>query len=92
MESVAPPPNQYSPEKSIKLLDHQPAFSFGSRPEQKIKSDIPGPSHYQPEKCNLDHQAAFSFGTRTEQKVRSDTPGKSRCIISSGTQLYSLNE
>lgn len=66
-------PGAYSPEKC--KLDHQAAFSFGTRPEQKIKSDAPAPNQYSPEKCNLDHHAAYSFGTRTEQKIRSDTPG-----------------
>lgn len=56
-------------------LDHQPAFSFGSRPEEKIRNDAPSPNHYQPEKCNLEHQPSYSFGSRPEEKVRSDTPG-----------------
>lgn len=33
-------PGTYSPEKCN--LDHQPSYSFGSRPADKIKSDIPG--------------------------------------------------
>lgn len=51
-------------------------FSFGLRPEQKIKNDVPGPNHYKPESCNLDHQAAYSFGTRQEVKIKNDSPGK----------------
>lgn len=33
-------PGTYSPEKCN--LDHQPSFSFGTRPEQKVRNDTPG--------------------------------------------------
>lgn len=33
-------PGTYSPEKCI--LNRQPSFTFGSRPEQKIRNDTPG--------------------------------------------------
>lgn len=33
-------PGAYSPEKAN--LDHQPAYSFGSRPEEKVRSGTPG--------------------------------------------------
>lgn len=33
-------PGTYSPEKYSS--DHQPSYSFGSKHEQKLKSDIPG--------------------------------------------------
>lgn len=65
-------PGAYSPEKVN--LEHQPAFSFGSRPEEKINNIVPAPNQYQPEKCNLNHQSAFSFGVRPEIKIRSDSP------------------
>lgn len=33
-------PGAYYPEKVN--LEHQPAYSFGSRPEEKVRSDTPG--------------------------------------------------
>lgn len=67
-------PNHYQPEKSH--MDHQPAFSFGSRPEEKIKSLAPAPNHYNIDKTNLDNQPAFSFGGRHNLEKPSQTPGR----------------
>lgn len=66
-------PGTYAPEKHNS--DHQAAFSFGIRPEQKIKSDAPAPNQYSPEKCKMEYQPAFSFGGRYDTEKPSKTPG-----------------
>lgn len=72
-------PGTYSPENSNFV--RQPSFTFGSRPEQKVRNDTPAPSAYATEKVNLSYQPAFSFGSRQEDKIKSDSPGKcTRCF------------
>lgn len=66
-------PGSYAPEKCT--LDHPAAYSFGVKPELKIKSDAPAPNQYQPEKCNLEFQPAYSFGGRHNLEKPSQTPG-----------------
>lgn len=66
-------PGSYAPEKC--LLDHQAAFSFGIKPEQKIKNEVPAPNQYAPEKFKLEYQPAFSFGARHNLEKPNNTPG-----------------
>lgn len=66
-------PGSYAPEKCT--LDHSAAYSFGVKPELKIKNDAPAPNQYQPEKCNLEFQPAYSFGGRHNLEKSSQTPG-----------------
>lgn len=42
IEITTPAPNQYEPEKSMKLLDYQPAFSLSGRPKEGKLSQTPG--------------------------------------------------
>lgn len=67
-------PGSYAPENVN--LEHQPAFSFGLRPEQKIEHVAPAPNQYAPEKCKLEYQPAFSFGVKHSVEKPSNTPGK----------------
>lgn len=45
-------PGTYSPEKCV--LNRQPSFTFGSRPEQKIRNDTPG--KYQNKNSTIWHE------------------------------------
>lgn len=56
-------------------LDKTKAFSFGSRPEQKVRSDTPAPNQYAAEKCNFNRQPSFTFGGRRIVEKKSATPG-----------------
>ena len=79
-------PTAYAPEKC--KLEYQPAFSFGLRPEEKIRSDSPAPNQYSPEK--LEHQPAFSFGGRHNTEKPNQTPGSLKASDRKKQQVDSL--
>ena len=47
-----PAPGQYEKEKADKVIYGSQQYSFGLRPEQKIKSIAPAPNAYDPEKAD----------------------------------------
>lgn len=71
LQFVSQAPGSYSPEKVN--MEHQPAYSFGVKTEQKIKSVAPAPNQYSPEKPQF--QPAYSFGGRHNHEKPSQTPG-----------------
>lgn len=56
-------------------LDRTKAFTFGSRPEQKVRSDTPAPNQYAADKCNFNRQPSFTFGGRRIVEKPNQTPG-----------------
>ena len=71
-----PAPGTYQPEKASKILDTQPAYTFGLKTEQKIHSISPAPGTYDVAKAEkiLDSHPAFTFGLRPELKIYSISP------------------
>lgn len=58
-------PGTYSPEKLV--LDHSPAYTFGTKSQVVKVNETPAPGQYRPEKVVLDHKPAFSFGIKHSQ-------------------------
>lgn len=56
-------------------LNQTKAYSFGTRPEQKVRSDTPAPNQYAAEKCNFSRQPSFTFGGRRKVDKPDATPG-----------------
>lgn len=67
-------PGSYSPEKCN--LNQQTAFSFGSRPEQKVRSDTPAPNQYAAEKYNFSRTPSFTMCGRRKVEKPDSTPGE----------------
>lgn len=67
-------PGSYAPEKCH--LDNPAAYSFGIRPEQKIKNYVPAPNQYEPQKYKSDQQPAFTFGGKYNLEKPNQTPGE----------------
>ena len=57
-------------------MDLDPAYSFGLRPENKIKSIAPAPGTYDVDKADkiIDTNPAYTFGLRIEDKIKSISP------------------
>lgn len=70
--STTPGPGSYT----ITNGGQTKAFTFGSRPEQKVRSDTPAPNQYEAEKCNFTRQPSFTFGERRKDQKPAQTPGK----------------
>lgn len=70
--STTPGPGSYSIANNV---ISQKAFTFGSRPEQKVRSDTPAPNQYEAEKCNFTRQPSFTFGGRRKDEKPNQTPG-----------------
>lgn len=65
-------PGSYSIDRSG--LNKETGFSFGLRPEQKVRCDTPSPNQYAAEQCNFRRTPSFTFGSRQEKKIKSDAP------------------
>jgi hypothetical protein len=50
-----PAPGTYEPEKAEKILDSNPSYSFGLRPELKVQSFAPAPGTYDIQKSESHH-------------------------------------
>lgn len=75
--STTPGPGSYTIGNAISQTK---AFTFGSRPEQKVRSDTPAPNQYEAEKCNFTRQPSFTFGGRRKDEKPNQTPGnKMQC-------------
>ena len=70
-------PGAYSPEKVV--LDHSPAYTFGTKTQVAKVNETPAPGQYKPECVVLDHKPAFSFGIKHSQH---------RALIMAGRDQY----
>lgn len=64
-------------------LNQTKAYSFGTKPEQKVRSDTPAPNQYAAEKCNFNRQPSFTFGGRRIVEKPDTTPGMYTTFIHS---------
>ena len=79
LSSLTAAPGAYSPEKCN--LNQPAAFSFGLRPEQKVRSDTPAPNQYSAEKCNFNRTPSFTMRGRRKVEKPDLTPGQLNVTI-----------
>lgn len=83
--STTPGPGSYTIANNA--ISQTKSFTFGSRPEQKVRSDTPAPNQYEAEKCNFTRQPSFTFGGRRKDGKSSSTPGKQNPVLANDFQL-----
>merc|ERR1719232_2138258 len=71
-----PAPGQYEKEKADKVIYGSQQYSFGLRPEEKIKARAPAPNAYDPEKADtiLEKQVKYTFGLKPEDMKKFNAP------------------
>lgn len=79
LSSLTAAPGAYSPEKCN--LNQPAAFSFGLRPEQKVRSDTPAPNQYSAEKYNFNRTPSFTMRGRRKVEKPDLTPGQFNVTI-----------
>ena len=64
-------------------------YSFGLRPEEKIKSRAPAPGTYNPEKADelFDGTSKYSFGLRPEEKIKNTNPAPNAYELAAAAEL-----